>query len=125
MVIRYVVSHMGKDGIRWMSFACQGRETKATREEAERSLHDLLTANTQERLESIFGLQATGTFEVSAVNCYDSRDGMIGDPVGPGIREELNPGQKCTSDELQAIIDSVEGKKVPKKTPAIKTQNKK
>lgn len=108
MVIRYVVSHMGKDGIRWMTFACQGRETKATREEAETDLKNLLENNTQERLESVFGLQATGTFEVSAVSCYDGHH----DPVGPGINEELNPGQKCTSDELQAIIDdALKGKK--------------
>jgi hypothetical protein len=105
MVIRYVISHMSKDGLRYMTYACQGRNTKATRKEAEQDLKDFLTDNTQERLEGIFGTQATGTFEVSAVQCYPNHF----DPLGPVIQEAFNPNKKCMSDELKEFLDNVEG----------------
>lgn len=107
MNIRYVISHMNKDGMRAMTYAQQGRNTQATREKAEQDLKDLLTVNTEDRLMGIFGTQAIGTFEVSAVECWDGHN----DPKGCWVKEELNPGQVCLTGELKRIIDEVDKRK--------------
>ena len=94
IVIRYVLSRINKDGLRVMVYAQQGRHTYATRDEAQKHLDDFLKNNTQERLIEVFGEQAVGTFEVSAIECYSGHF----DPVGCYISKRLNPDPKSPCD---------------------------
>ena len=107
MPIRYVISHINKDEMRCMTYACQGRETRGSKEEAQKDLQDFLTNNTEERLAGVFGSQAIGTFEVSAIECYPNHF----DPMGPVIRESLNPGQVCVVGDLKKILEQMKGSK--------------
>lgn len=106
MNIRYVISHMDKDGLRAMTDACQGRNTVASIEEARVDLHNFLTNNTPERLVEVFGTQSAGTFEVSAVDCWPGHN----DPKGCYISEELNPGQVTMVKWLKDILDDIDRK---------------
>lgn len=108
MNLRYVISNIDKDGFRTMTYAQQGRNTKATREEAERELIALLGNNSVERLEGVFGSQSTGTFEVSVIDCYPGHN----DPKGCYIDEKLNPGQVCVVGKMKEIMEEVEGMKL-------------
>lgn len=83
MNTRYVVSKIDKDGFRTMIGAVQGRNTYATPEEAQTHLDQLLSANTSERLEEVWGKQVTGTFKVSAVECWPGHN----DPKGPYVQK--------------------------------------
>lgn len=89
MNIRYVISYMDKDGARCMAYPMQGRNTRGSKEEAQTELEHFINNNREETLISIFGRQALGTFEVSAVECYDGHN----DPKGCYIQKELNPDQ--------------------------------
>lgn len=100
MIIRYVISHMNKDGLRAMTYSHQGRNTKATKKEVETELSHFNKNNSENTLISVFGSQALETFEVSAIRCYDGHH----DPMGCFIEEDINPDQKCMSDELKKII---------------------
>jgi len=93
-VIRYVLSRIDKDGLRVMVYAQQGRYTYATKDEAKILLKLFLENNTQERLIEVFGRQAVGTFEVSAIECYPGHF----DPIGCYIIKELNPDPKSPCD---------------------------
>lgn len=103
MNIRYVISHMNRDGMRTLTYAVQGRNTRGSKEEAQTDLTALLSTNTEERLASIFGTQAIGTFEVSAVECWDGHN----DPKGCWIMEKLNPGQVCSTGQLADILKEI------------------
>lgn len=105
MVIRYVISFMNNDGMRQMAYPCQGRHTLGSKEEAQELLKNFLdpTTNHEETLKSVFGKNCMGTFEVSAVACYDGHF----DPMGCFIKEELNPGQVCVTGKLKEYLDSV------------------
>lgn len=52
-VTRYVITHMGRDGIRTIFGAAQGHNTFATAEEAARHLEAIVTNNSSERLSEI------------------------------------------------------------------------
>ena len=106
MNIRYVISHMDKDGLRAMTYACQGRNTRGSIKEAQDDLHNFLTNNTPERLVEVFGTQSAGTFEVSAVECWPGHN----DPKGCYIPKELNPGQENVVGWLKEILDAVDKK---------------
>jgi hypothetical protein len=69
-VIRYVPTVRGRRGDRVLVLAAQGRNTWPTPEEAQRWLDTLLQVNTPERLRSIYGPLAPGSFEVRAVPCW-------------------------------------------------------
>jgi hypothetical protein len=97
--IRFVLSRMDKDGVRIMVATVQGRNTYATRSEAEIHLKSFLENNPPD----IFGKQAIGTFEVSAVRCYPGHN----DPYGPYIQQELNPGQEILRDPMKKIIEGL------------------
>mgnify|MGYP001423262646 CR=1 FL=1 len=101
-VIRYVLSRTDKDGLRIMVYATQGRHTYATRKQAQEHLNAFLKNNTQEQLLGVFGEQAIGTFEVSAVECYPGHF----DPIGCYIRAEINPGQVVVTN-LKKILESI------------------
>lgn len=64
-VTRYALTHVNREGMRQL--------TRANREA-------FLLANTIACLESAYGKQAVGTFEVRPVQCYTSGD--AGDAVG-------------------------------------------
>jgi len=74
MPILFNITYKTKDGLRTMITANQGRYMKRTREEAEQALRDTLANNSEERLASIFGAQAIGTFRVDEFDCYDHGD---------------------------------------------------
>jgi hypothetical protein len=79
---RYAVTYKRADGLRTMVHGNQGRFLRDTREEAEQALRDLLANNSAERLVSVFGRQALGTFRVDPFECYDH-----GDAVGIYVKE--------------------------------------
>lgn len=79
----YNISFVDRDGLRKLVGPNQGRYFKATREEAAEHLAAFEgPTNGEERLASIFGRQAIGTFRVDAFECYDH-----GDAVGIYVRE--------------------------------------
>lgn len=65
-VIRYVVTHVGRDGTRTLAHACQGRNTWATREEAQDVLNSMTRNNSVETLRQLFGLP----LEVRPCECW-------------------------------------------------------
>lgn len=69
-VIRYVPTVIGRRGERTLLLAAQGRNTWPTPEEAQRWLDTLLQVNSTERLRTIYGPHAPGSFEVRAVECW-------------------------------------------------------
>jgi hypothetical protein len=77
-VERWAITNVYRDGERKLTFPCQGRYTEATEAEALASLAALLENNTAERLASVFGPQAIGTFKASRVECWAGHF----DPVG-------------------------------------------
>ena len=103
MVIRYIISNIDKDDMRSMTYPCQGRNTRGSKQEAQKDLQDFLSANTEDQIVRIFGKQAAGTFEVSAVECYDGHF----DPVGVFVKEELNPGQVCAIGRIAEVLEMV------------------
>lgn len=106
MNIRYVISHINKDGLRQMTAAIQGINTVGSKEEAQKRLTEFNANNTPENLTQIFGSQALGTFEVSAIECYEGHN----DPKGCFIRENLNPGQLCITGPFKKIYDTINHK---------------
>jgi hypothetical protein len=75
-VTRYVVTYIGKNGLRTLVGPAQGRNTRATREEAEQDLVALRGHNSRERLTEFFG--NPDLMEVRPVECYDGHH----DPMG-------------------------------------------
>jgi predicted aminopeptidase len=65
-ITRYVVTHVGRDGLRTLASAAQGRYTYATYDEAQAHLDALLEHNSPERLREVYGLP----LEVRACNCW-------------------------------------------------------
>jgi hypothetical protein len=73
-VTRYVVTHIGKNGLRTLADAQQGAFTYATPEEAQARIDAWLETNGEKRLQSLFGLP----LEVRACQCWAGHF----DPVG-------------------------------------------
>lgn len=70
-LIRYVVTHIGKDGLRTMTWPHQGRHTHATPEEARKAMAALLNVGVNRNdIPGVYGEQAVGTFEVRPVEVY-------------------------------------------------------
>jgi len=65
-VIRYVITHIGKDGFRVLADAQQGRNTYETREQAEHALAMRMQNNSLDTLNSVYGLP----LEVRTCRCY-------------------------------------------------------
>lgn len=65
-VTRYVVTHMGRNGMRTLASPAQGRFTYATREEAESMLKAMLSNNSEDTLRSVYGFP----LEVRACECW-------------------------------------------------------
>ena len=91
---------MNKDGIRQMAYPMQGRNTLGSKEDAKDLLKSFIKNNPPDTLESIYGSQSKGTFEVSAIECYERHN----DPVGVFIQEKHNPGQVIYSDKMKALL---------------------
>lgn len=72
--VLYNVSCVGKDGLRVLFGANQGRYMHETREGAETFLAALMTNTGEDRLVDIMGERARGTFRVDAFRCYASGD---------------------------------------------------
>lgn len=64
-VVRYVVTHVNKDGMRTLAKAMQGRYTYATPEEAQQWIDQAIAAN-GDRLAEFYGLP----LQVRPVECY-------------------------------------------------------
>lgn len=94
---------MNSDGMRQMAYPCQGRHTKGSKEEAQKLLEDFNKNNLPETLKSVFGKDCLGTFQVSAVDCYEGHF----DPKGCFIKEELNPGQVCAAGKFKETLDKI------------------
>lgn len=73
-VTRYVVTHIGRGGLRTMAHAAQGRNTYATPQEAQAWIDAAMKNNSKERLENLYGLP----LEVRPCQCYTGHF----DPVG-------------------------------------------
>jgi len=64
-VVRFVVTNVGRDGLRTLTFAAQGRETYATREEAEEAMRVFAP----QLREKVLGDRAD-TLEVRECECW-------------------------------------------------------
>lgn len=75
-VIRYVVTHIGKDGLRTLCGPAQGRITKEKPEDAQQLLDSMMQNNRMvgDRLAGVYGLP----LEVRPVKCYPGHF----DPMG-------------------------------------------
>ena len=73
-MIRFNVSFLNKDGDRVLMPPNQGRHFSDTREDKEAWLKACLENTGEEKLVSIFGEQARGTFRVDAFDCYENGD---------------------------------------------------
>ncbi len=74
MKTRYAITHIGRDGLRKLTFANQGRNHYDDPAGAARRLAGFIQSNPVETLRDIYGDQAIGTFEVTPVECYDHGD---------------------------------------------------
>lgn len=85
-VTRYVVTHIGRGGLRTMAHAAQGRNTYAIPEEAQAWIDAAMKNNSLDRLNNLFGLP----LEVRPCKCYAGHF----DPVGvyfPDPVDEMLP----------------------------------
>jgi len=73
-MIRYNITFVYKNGLRGLLGANQGRYFHDTRESAEAHLKAVLENNSEEKLLSICGEQAKGTFRVDPFDCYEKGD---------------------------------------------------
>lgn len=73
-IIRYVITHIGRYGLRTLALPAQGRYTFAKREEAEQGVRDMMANNSRDTLESLYGLP----LEVRECKCWPDHF----DPVG-------------------------------------------
>lgn len=67
-VIRYVVTHINKDGNRVMSHAHQGRNTYETAEQAQAWIEAARKNNSESTMQAVYGDK--DTLEVRAAKCY-------------------------------------------------------
>lgn len=70
-MIRYVITHMGKNGLRTLTFAAQGRHTFDTEGQAQDYLNLLLENGIKTRMPNGCDWQ---TLEVRPVECWDHKD---------------------------------------------------
>lgn len=73
-VKRWVVTHIGKHGLRMLAHPCQGWYTYSTKEEAQAWIDAAMKNNNIETLERLYGFP----LEVREVDCYSDHH----DPVG-------------------------------------------
>lgn len=74
MNIRYVITHLDRNGMRTLADPAQGRFTYASAADAQARLDDIMRSNNIDKLRSIFGFP----LEVRAVECYERHN----DPRG-------------------------------------------
>lgn len=70
MKVMYAITHIGKDGLRTLTFANQGRYHHETQEQAEHVMHAIKPG-----MERVIG-DRINTLEVRPVECYDHGDAM-------------------------------------------------
>lgn len=71
-VIRFVVTHIDRNGERTLTNARQGRYTFSSREECQKAVVAISKNNPKDKISQIFGEQAVGTFECKPVQCYSA-----------------------------------------------------
>jgi hypothetical protein len=71
----FAITHVNKDGMRTLTFANQGHNHYATREEAEHALKTF-TSEPYYNLRRVIGDAAVDTLEVREVRCYDHGDAV-------------------------------------------------
>lgn len=108
-VIRYVVTHIGKDGLRTLCGPVQGRITKETPEEAQQLLDSMMQNNLTEgeRLAGVYGLP----LEVRPVKCYPGHFDPIGiyfdtDASTQSSQESSHPPMSMKTENLD-LIDEI------------------
>ena len=74
--MRWVITYLSKDLQRVMFGACQYRNTYGTQEEAQRAIDSIAGTNLPDVLKDYPFMQPR------AVECWQMRDGSIGDPKG-------------------------------------------
>lgn len=67
-VVRFVVTHIGRDGMRTLAMACQGRYTYDTPYPAHQWIKDATKNNSADTLRSVFG--SPPSLEVRPVECW-------------------------------------------------------
>jgi len=77
-VTRFVPTYIGRDGLRTLLRAQQGRETFSTVEEAQDWLQALLSNTTPDTIRSIWGNDSIDSFEVRECLCWPGHF----DPIG-------------------------------------------
>lgn len=77
--IRYVVTHINRNGQRTLSSACQYWNTFGTAEEAQAWIEAAKHNNSASVLSSAYDGNPDSV-QVRAVECWDMRDGSVGDP---------------------------------------------
>lgn len=65
-VVRYVVTHIGRNGLRTLATPAQGRYTYETAEEAQQHVDGMMQHNSLDTLKSLFGLP----LEVRPCRCW-------------------------------------------------------
>ncbi len=65
-VVRYIVTHIGRHGMRVMAHAAQGRNTYATAEAAQAWIDAAMANNSTDSLNQVYGMP----LEVRAVPCW-------------------------------------------------------
>ena len=69
-VVRFVVTHVNKEGFRQMTSSCQGRNTYDTWTEANDHRKAILENNTEGMLASVHGEQSINSYRVRPTACY-------------------------------------------------------
>lgn len=77
-VRRWVVTHCNQNGIRVLTFACQGRYTYATKADAQVEIAALLEHNSSDRLSEVYGCNCRQTLSPREVECWKGHH----DPIG-------------------------------------------
>lgn len=99
---RWVVTHVGKDGMRTMCFPHQGRYTMATREEAQAWI-DACMKNTPDTAASVYGLPLEPRETECWPDSYDPKQVYFQGPTGVRHPAEPGPTLHLTAEEADAL----------------------
>jgi hypothetical protein len=77
-VVRFVATHIGRDGMRTITGPTNGRYMQPTPGDAQRIVDLIQRQHSREKLVELFGAQVVDTFAVRAVACWPGHH----DPIG-------------------------------------------
>jgi len=75
-ITRFALTHVNKDGMRTLTRRNIGASHWDRRDDADAYLAVFLVNNTESTLDSVFGVQARGTYEIRPVECYPHGDAV-------------------------------------------------